>query len=331
MVVARKFLLAKHFVGAPNLEDFKIVEEELPDLKDGEFLAEAVYLSVDPYMRAYCYRMIEGTPMVGNQVAKIIESKSDEFPVGKYIAAQFDWQTHTISSADGVGNPYILPDLEDLPLSYGLGVLGSPGNTAYFSFLDICKPKAGETVVITGAAGAVGIIVGQVAKLQSCEVIGITGSDDKGQYLVDNFGFDAYVNYKRDNLEEQLKRAAPEGIDCYFDNVAGEISTTIIKQMNMFGRICVCGSISSYNTDINDPPKVSCVQLHMLQKQLVMQGFQVMPYRSRIFESINQHLEWLRAGKLKYIETITEGFENMPKAFIEMLEGRNLGKAAVKV
>ncbi|KAK5647446.1 hypothetical protein RI129_002338 [Pyrocoelia pectoralis] len=331
MVIARKFLLAKHFNGPPNVDDFKIIEEDLPDIKDGEFLAEAVYLSVDPYMRAYSHRMTEGSPMVGSQVAKIIESKNEDFPVGKYIAANFDWQTHTISSTDGVGTPYLLPDLEELPLSYGLSVLGMPGNTAYFSFLDICKPKAGETVIISGAAGAVGIIVGQVAKMQSCRVIGITGSDDKGQYIVENFGFDGYVNYKRENLEEQLKQAAPEGIDCYYDNVAGEISTTVIKQMNTFGRICICGSISSYNTDINNPPKVSCVQLHMLRKQLLMQGFQSIPYRNRIFESINQHLEWIREGKLKYIETITEGFENMPKAFIEMLEGKNLGKAVVKV
>ncbi|KAK4885643.1 hypothetical protein RN001_001914 [Aquatica leii] len=331
MVTRRKFILVKQFDHAPKESDLKIVEEKLPSLKKGEFLCEAVYLSVDPYMRAYIHKLPVGSPMNGRQVARIVESKSDEFQIGKYVVGNFDWQTHTVSSKGGVGSPYIVPNLGDLPLSLSLGVLGMPGNTAYFSFVNICKPKAGETIVVSGAAGAVGNIVGQVAKMKGCKVIGITGSDQKGKYLTETLGFDSYVNYKLGYFEEELKKAAPLGIDCYFDNVAGEISVTVMKHMNMFGRICNCGSISSYNTDVNHPPKVSPVQLYMLLKQLFMEGFQASQYVDRIFESMNQHMLWIQEGKLKYIETITEGFENTGKAFIEMLEGKNLGKAIVKV
>ncbi|KAF5301369.1 hypothetical protein FQA39_LY10767 [Lamprigera yunnana] len=302
-----------------------------PDYVQRVRYSEAKYLSVDPYMRAYSYRLKTDSPMIGSQVARIIESKSNDFPVGKCVVGSFDWQTHTISSKGGVGNPYVLPDLNNFPLSFSLGVLGMPGNTAYFSFLNICKPIAGKTVVITGAAGAVGCIVGQIGKIKGCKVIGVTGSKSKGQYLIEKLGFDNYVNYKSAKFEQELKNAAPNGIDYYFDNVAGEISSTIIKNMNMYGRICVCGSISSYNKDVNDVPKVSSIQLHMLRKQLYMEGYQNHQFASRIFESMEQHLKWMNEGKLLYMETITKGFENTPKAFIEMLEGKNLGKAVVKV
>jgi len=338
MVVAQKYILAKHFDGPPKETDLQIVEEELPPLKDGEFLAQAVYLSVDPYMRAYAHKLPLGATMVGTQIAKVIESKNKNFPVGKHVVAKFDWRSHTISTGDTGANqgpashaPYIVPEFGDLPLSWALGVLGMPGTTAYFGFLEKCRPKAGETVVVTGAAGAVGSIVGQIAKIKGCKVVGVTGSDTKGKFLVDELGFDGYVNYKRDDMEEHLVKATPNGIDCYFDNVAGEISTKIMKHMNMFGRISICGSISSYNTDVNTPPKVPCVQLHMLNKQLVMEGFQNYLYYDRSFEGINQNLHWAREGKLKYMETVTEGFENMTNAFIEMLEGKNTGKAIVKV
>ncbi|KAF5307607.1 hypothetical protein FQR65_LT06763 [Abscondita terminalis] len=347
MVIRKKFILVKRFDGPPKENDFEIVEENLPPLADGEFLAEAEYLSVDPYMRAYVHKLPVGSPMNGRQVARIIESKSDDFPVGKHVFGGFDWQTHTISSKGGVGSPYLVPDLGGLPLSTSLGVLGMPGYlnkplkkellslrsrcTAYFAFGDICKPKSGETVVISGAAGAVGAIVGQTAKIKGCKVIGITGSEIKGKYLVENLNFDSYINYKCGDIEEQLKKQAPEGVDCYFDNVAGEISVSVMKHMNTYGRICNCGSISSYNADVSNPPKVSSIQMLMLTKQLYMEGFQVYGYLDRSDECITQHIQWIKEGKLKNLETITEGFENTTKAFIEMLEGKNLGKAIVKV
>ncbi|KAJ3647784.1 hypothetical protein Zmor_019644 [Zophobas morio] len=339
MVTSKKIILGKHFDGMPQESDFKIVEEQLPPLKDGEFLAEAVFLSVDPYMRAYAHNMNPGDVMVGTQVAKVVESKNNNYPVGEHVVGKFDWRTHTISSGlasevAGAGNapaPYVIPNLSGLPLSYCLGVLGMPGSTAYFGLLDICEPKPGEVVVVSGAAGAVGMIVGQIAKIKGCKVIGITGSDEKGRHLVDVLGFDGYANYKTDNLDQKLGELAPEGIDCYFDNVAGEISTTVISHMREFGRISVCGSISSYNHDVKDPPKVGVVQFYMYENQLIMKGFQNYLYKDRAAEAFRQNLDWIKEGKLKYMETVTEGFNNMVKAFIEMLSGKNLGKAIVKM
>ncbi|KAJ8927307.1 hypothetical protein NQ314_020243 [Rhamnusium bicolor] len=223
MVKAKVYIFDKQFDGFPKESDLKLTEEELPPLKDGEFLAEAVYLSVDPYMRAYAPRLPLGTTFIGSQVAKILESKNSNFPVDKYVVGQFGWRTHTISDGKpvaGFSGAYLLPDFGDQPLSYSLGILGMPGNTAYFGFLEILKPKAGETLVVTGAAGAVGSIVGQLGKIKGCTVIGIAGSEEKGKWLVDELGFDHVINYKTADLNEVLPKVAPKGIDLYFDNVS---------------------------------------------------------------------------------------------------------------
>jgi len=204
-----------------------------------------------------------------------------------------------------------------------------PGNTAYFGFLEICKPKAGETVVVSGAAGAVGHHVGQIAKFKGCKVIGIAGSDKKGQWLTKELGFDHFINYKTQNVEEELKKVAPEGIDCYFDNVGGEITTTVLFQMNTYGRTSVCGAISGYNE--KKPPKVSTPLFQIVGKQLKLEGFIVVRWNDRWQEGIAQNLKWIQEGKLKYQETVTEGFENTFKAFVDMLNGGNTGKAVVKV
>ena len=223
---------------------------------------------------------------------------------------------------------YILPDCDGHPTSLGLGVLGMPGNTAYFGLLELCQPKAGETVVVTGAAGAVGSLVGQIAKIKGCKVIGFAGSDDKCRWLENEYGFDKAINYKSSNLYKQFKEATPDGVDCYFDNVGGEVSSMIFSRMNDYGRIAVCGAISSYNSDI---PKVPAVQTMFVFKQLKMQGFLVWSWSNRWMEGITELSKWVQEGKIKYNETITEGFENTPQAFIEMLRGKNYGKAIVKV
>lgn len=202
-------------------------------------------------------------------------------------------------------------------------------NTAYFFFLEICKPKAGEVVAITGAGGAVGSIVGQIAKMEGCIVIGLTGDDSKCKWLKEELAFDYVINYKTPDVENQLRAAAPNGIDCYFDNVGGELSVQIIHQMREFGRIAVCGSISSYN-DGNVLPKVSILQPVFVYKQLVMEGFQVWRYADGWMEGITAMFKLVDEGKLKYRETITYGFENLPQAFIDMLRGKNTGKAIVK-
>ncbi|CAH1101134.1 unnamed protein product [Psylliodes chrysocephalus] len=333
MVIAKVYKYLYKFRGFPKFSDLKLVEEELPEIENGEFLAEAVYLSVDPYMRAYAPNLPIGSTMIGSQVAKITESKNPDYPVGKYVVAHFGWRTHTISKGKEEGavfQPLILPDFEGLPISYGIGILGLVGNTAYFGLLDICKPKEGETVVVSGAAGGVGSIVGQIAKIHGCKVIGIAGSDEKGKWLTEELGFDHFINYKTDDVEKALKAAAPNGVDCYFDNVGGDISSTVIYQMNHFGRISVCGSISSYN-NINEAEDI-LIQFPLVFKQLRMEGFNVSRWAGdRYIEGIKQNLQWIKEGKLKCRETVTNGFENMFDAFTEMLKGKNVGKAVVKV
>lgn len=226
--------------------------------------------------------------------------------------------------------PYLLPDFGKLSRSLAIGAVGMPGNTAYFGLLEICKPKAGEVLVVSGAAGAVGSLVGQIGKLKGLKVIGIAGSDEKCELLVKDFGFDYAINYKTANVEEELKKAAPNGVDCYFDNVGGELSYIVLHQMNSFGRISVCGSISVYNKNPADYPKIPDLQKLFNWKQLRMEGFIVNRWANRWMEGLSQMLEWIKEGKIKYEETVTNGFERMPQAFIEMLSGKNVGKAVVK-
>lgn len=261
--------------------------------------------------------------------SRIIESKNSSYPVGKIVVGHFGWRTHTIVSSSNNQQVRFLPEIDSLPLSLGLGVLGMPGVCALYGFLDICRPTQGETVVITGAAGAVGNHVGQIAKIKKCRVIGITGSEEKVQWLK-FLGFDFVINYKTTkNITEELQKAAPDGIHCYFDNVGGELSNTIMSLMNPGGRVSVCGAISSY--DATQPTKAGIVQPIIVQKQLELKGFIATQFSDRWEKGIEQNLEWIRDGKLKYRETITDGFENAAKALIGVMKGENIGKALVRV
>jgi len=336
MVKTKKFILAKRFVGQPKADDFTLVEEELPPLKEGDILCEALWLSVDPYMRPYSVRYPTGITMFGTQVARVIESRHPEYKVGNHVLGEFGWQTTTIYNVEKPAikvlqtKPYIIPDFSGIPLSLALGILGMPGNTAYFGFLEICKPKPGDVVVVTGAAGAVGSHVGQLAKLKGCKVIGFAGSDDKVKWLTDDLKFDAAFNYKTTDITTALKEAAPEGVDCYFDNVGGTQSSAVIAQMKERGRISVCGSISAYNEDRQTTPVAPILQPTFVFKQLSMEGFIVTRWADRWEEGINYNLQLIQEGKLVYRETVTEGFENIVEAFIGMLRGENVGKAVVK-
>lgn len=281
-------------------------------------------------MRIYVQSYPVGSVMIGGQVAQVLESKHPDFPVGAYVFGQFGWRTYAICNPTGIETrkPYVLPDFgPSLSRSLGTGTLGTVGNTAYFGLLEVCRPKEGETVVVSGAAGAVGSIVGQIAKIKECRVIGIAGSDEKCQWLKE-IGFDAAINYKTADIEKELRDAAPEGVDCYFDNVGGRIAATVRKQMRNRGRIAVCGTISMYN---GSPIPVEDPQRDFVWKQLVQEGFSVHRWTDRWFEGIEQNLKWIQEGKLKHRETVTEGFENMPQAFIDMMRGGNVGKAIVKV
>lgn len=205
------------------------------------------------------------------------------------------------------------------------------GNTAYFGLLEICEPKEGEVVVVSGAAGAVGSLVGQIAKIKGCKVIGIAGSADKCEWITSELGFDHSINYKTESVDDLLKKYAPDGIDCYFDNVGGEISSFVINQMRHFGRISVCGSISSYNLPVSEWPLVPILQPAFVFRQLRMEGFLVHRYWNKWMTGLDQLKNWTIEGKIKCQETITEGFENMPQALIDVLLGRNTGKAIVNV
>ncbi|XP_073408551.1 prostaglandin reductase 1-like [Dendrobates tinctorius] len=328
MVVSKSWTMVKHFEGAPKPEDFKLIEKELPPLKDGEILLETVFWSVDPYMRPYSRRHLkEGDVMMGSQVARVKESKNSAFPVGSYHVVQGGWTTHFISDGKGM-HPLPSEWPEALPKSLAVGTVGMPGLTAYFGLLEICKPKKGDVVLVNCAAGAVGSIVGQIAKLKGCKVVGSAGSDDKIQYLKE-IGFDEAFNYKTvSSLDEALKKASPEGYDCFFDNVGGKFADAALPQMKEFGRIAVCGAISLYNDAT--PPSGPYMQPILLFKQLRMEGFIVLRWANRYQEGQKELLQWVLEGKVKYHEHITNGFENMPAGFIGMLKGENTGKAIIK-
>ncbi|ELK24586.1 Prostaglandin reductase 1 [Myotis davidii] len=271
MVRAKSWTLKKHFEGNPTNSNFEMKTVELPPLKNGEVLLEALFLTVDPYMRLAAKRLKEGDTMMGQQVASL---------------------------------------------------------TAYFGLLDICSAKSGETVLVNAAAGAVGSVVGQIAKIKGCKVVGAAGSDDKVAYLK-KLGFDVAFNYKTiKSLEETLKKASPDGYDCYFDNVGGEFSNIVIPQMKKFGRIAICGAISTYNSTRPIPPGPSPEAI--IYQELRMEGFLVSRWKNDHQKALNELMKWVSEGKIQYHEYVTEGFENMPAAFMGMLKGDNLGKTIVK-
>ncbi|KAH9640714.1 hypothetical protein HF086_007285 [Spodoptera exigua] len=333
MVKARKYVVKKHFEGLPKREDFDIVEYELPPLKNGEILVKVEWVSVDPYLRAYNSRFPVPYDQFGFQVGIVEDSKDPRYPVGTRVVSHKGWCDYCIinttdTSVEPAEIPHKLPNLKGLSNSLGVGAVGMPGCTAYFGFLELCQPKAGETVVVSGAAGAVGSLVGQIAKIKGCKVIGFAGSDDKLKWL-EEIGFDKAINYKTADIAKALKEAAPNGVDCYFDNVGGELSSVIINQMNEFGRVSVCGAISSYNDA--ELPKSTILQPALVFKQLKIEGFIVWRWYSRHSEAFAEITKWILSGELKPREHITEGFENMVDAFVGMLKGDNYGKAVVKL
>uniref|UniRef100_A0A8C1IVV2 Prostaglandin reductase 1 n=1 Tax=Cyprinus carpio TaxID=7962 RepID=A0A8C1IVV2_CYPCA len=329
MVQAKTWVLKQHFEGFPKHTDFELKLEQLSEPRDGEVLLEAVFLSVDPYMRPFSrVRMQAGDVMIGTQVAKVIQSNSPSFPVGCHVVGRCGWRTHTVSNGSDITK--ILDDWpQDVSLSHALGAIGMPGLTALYGLEEVCAIKSGETLLVNAAAGAVGSVAGQIAKLKGCKVVGSAGSDDKVAYLKE-LGFDQAFNYKTvPSLEEALKNASPEGYDCYFENVGGPFSSVAIPQMKTFGRIAVCGGISLYND--TTPQTGPYPHLQMIFKQLKMEGFLVGRWEHKNDESLKRMLTWVQEGKLKCKEHVTVGFENMPAAFMGMLRGENIGKAIVKV
>jgi NADPH:quinone reductase len=331
--VNRQFKLAARPVGLPKESDFSFTESPMPAPAEGQVLVKSVYLSVDPYMRGritgvrtYADPVNIGEIMQAGTVGQVVESKAPGFAAGDFVTGMWGWQE--FAAVD----PKTLRKLDptQAPVSTALGVLGMPGMTAYFGFLDICKPQPGETVLVSGAAGAVGSLVGQIAKIKGCRAVGIAGTDDKVEWMTKELGFDAAFNYKStSDYGAKLKELCPNGIDCYFDNVGGAITDAVFPQMNTYGRISICGQISQYNLEKPEPgPRLLSL---VLVKQLKVEGFIVFRWMNRYPEGIAQMAQWLREGKLKHREEVVDGCENTVKAFIGMLKGENTGKMLVKV
>ena len=329
----RQITLAARPVGYPEESDFELVEKPVPVPGEGEILVRALYLSVDPYMRgrmnnvkSYVPPIQIGEVMGGGVVGEVLKSNNPNFQEGDIVEGLLGWQEYAISNGQGLRKI----DPEIAPLSTALGVLGMPGLTAYFGLIDICDPKPGETVVVSGAAGAVGSLVGQIAKIKGCRVVGIAGTDEKVDYLVNELGFDAAFNYKTtDDYFQKLQELCPAGIDVYFDNVGGEITDAVFRLINTKARISICGQISQYN--LEQPEMGPRLLWTLIVKQARVEGFLVFQFADKYAEGIHQMARWLKEGKLKYTEEIAEGIENAPQAFIGMLKGQNTGKQLVKL
>ena len=329
----RRILLASRPVGWPEPAHFNLVTEAIPEPGPKEVLVRALWLSVDPYMRgrmsaakSYAKPVEIGEVMTGGMVGQVAKSNHPGFRLGDIVEGSMGWQDY--AAVDGAILRKIDPKLA--PIQTGLGVLGMPGMTAYFALLEVCQPKAGDTVVVSGAAGAVGQIVGQIAKINGCRVVGIAGGDDKLAYIQRELGFDATINYKSSNdLSAAVRQACPNGVDVYFDNVGGPVTDAVFNNLAFKARIVICGQISQYNLDKPDlgPRNLR----YMLVNRARMEGFLVFDWRDRYPEAIKRIAGWIKDGRIKYSEHVTEGLEKTPDAFITMLKGANLGKALVKV
>lgn len=329
----KTIILNSRPVGKPQQSDFKMIEEEMPEIKEGEILLKSKFVSVDPYLRGRMSDAKSYVPsfelqkaMSSGVVAEVTASQNDRFKEGDFVSGMLEWKEFQISSGENL----LKIDKETAPLSNYLGVLGMTGLTAYFGLTEIGKPKEGETMVVSGAAGAVGSIVGQIGKIMGCHVIGIAGTDEKVEMLKSEFGFDEAINYNTTNdLTKAIAAAAPNGVDVYFDNVGGSISDSVHTNINRLGRVIVCGAISAYND--TSAPQGPRVEHYLIRKSALMQGFIVSNYAEKFPGGMKHLSQWLSKGKLHSTETIVEGFENIPQAFIDLFDGKNTGKMIVKI
>ena len=330
---AERFVLLKRPTGVPNETDFRLEKVTVSsELKDNQLRLHGLYYSVDPYMRgrmndikSYVAPFTLNQPIEGSVIARVADSKSSGFKVGDFVFGQLAWATDLVVESASVTK---IDTTNALPSEY-LGILGMTGLTAYFGLLKIGQPKEREVVVISGAAGAVGTVVGQIAKIKGCRTIGIVGSDEKEKLIKDRFGFDDSINYKaHKNLTAQIKLACPNGIDIYYDNVGGTISDAVMQSLNTKARVILCGQISLYNA--KEVPVGPRIQPLLLTRSVLMQGFIVSNYQSQFPEAIAELSQWLQEGKIVSSETILEGFDNLPKALIGLFSGKNTGKMLVK-
>jgi NADPH-dependent curcumin reductase CurA len=323
--------LASRPIGWVEESNFRIVESPVPKPGPGQLLVKNLWLSLDPYMRgrmsdakSYATPVQIGEVMVGGVVGEVAESNHPKFKAGDHVVGPLGWQLYAVSNGDGLAK--VDPKL--VPLSYYLGVAGMPGATAWVGLLEHCQPKVGETVAVTAASGAVGSVVGQLAKLQGCRAVGIAGGKSKCDYVVKELGFDACVDYKAGNLQDDLKAATPEGIDCYFENVGGELMDAALRRLNPYSRVALCGLIADYNT--TEPYGVKMIR-SILVNRVNVRGFIVSDRQDLYLRAVGQLAKLVAQGKIKYRETVAEGLRNAPAAFIGMLKGANFGKQLVKL
>ncbi len=332
----RRFVLASRPDGAPTADNFRLEQQEMPAIADGELLLRTVFLSLDPYMRgrmsdapSYAAPVQIDQVMVGGAVCRVTESKHPKFQAGDWVLSYSGWQDYAIS--DGKG----LTPLNDLPHpSWALGILGMPGFTAYMGLLDIGQPQKGETVVVAAASGAVGSVVGQIAKLKGCRIVGIAGGEEKCRYVTETLGFDVCLDHRQEGLAKRLAEACPEGIDVYFESVGGAVFDAVMPLLNTKARVPLCGLVASYNATKlpPGPDRLSLLMGVLLKKRIRMQGFIIFDdYGDRYAEFARAMSAWVSEGKMHYREDLVDGLESAPEAFSGMLEGRNFGKLVVRV
>lgn len=328
----QQFVLASRPHGLPSSDNFRVEKKDLETLKDNEVLLKSWYISVDPYMRgrmsnvkSYASPFEVDQPIAGGVVAKVVESRSKSLVEGDIVFGMLPWATYCIEKAEKLRKV----DIQSFPPSYYLGILGMPGLTAYFGMTDIGNPRAGEIVVVSGAAGAVGIIAGQIARMEGAFVVGITGSDEKCRMLKEEIGFDEAVNYKTTkSIRKAIAAICPKGVDVYFDNVGGEISDAVIDNLNFHSRIVLCGQISLYNN--TERPMGPRILPMLLTRSVLLKGFIVSNYSDRFVEGFSNLSQWVTNGKLKYKETIIHGFDKLPETFLALFSGKNEGKMLIE-
>jgi NADPH-dependent curcumin reductase CurA len=327
----RQIVLKSRPEGAPELGNFELVQAPMPEPGDGEVLMRIRYLSLDPYMRgrmsaakSYAKPVSVGATMVGGTVGEVVVSHYSKLAPGDIVLGYGGWQDYAV--ANGVGLRKLDPAAA--PVSTALGVLGMPGMTAYAGLLEIGKPRPGESVVVAAASGAVGSVVGQIAKIKGCRAVGIAGGPDKCRFVTEVLGFDACVDHRDVDLADALAAVCPSGIDIYFENVGGAVQQAVWPLLNDFARIPVCGLIAQYNAKA---PLPGPDMFSVLRKRLTVRGFIVWDFAAREADFLREAGEWVRTGRLKYREDVVEGLENAPAAFLGLLEGKNFGKLLVKV
>ncbi len=336
MTVNRRILFAKRPVGEPTDDCFSVDDAAIPDLGENQILIKVCWLSLDPYMRgrmhdikSYAAPMEIGDVMVGESAGVVVESTSEAYKPGDRVAAHMGWQSYIVADAD---DPRLMKvDLENGSLSAHLGVVGMPGRTAYFGLTELGKPQAGETLVVAAASGAVGSVVGQMAKIKGLRAIGIAGGPDKCRFVEEELGFDQCIDYKAGNLAEELATACADGIDIYFENVGGDVTRAVLPLLNSGSRVPICGYVSNYNDKDLSQSELPANMLKNLDPVPEHRFFVVTEWRERWLEATQQLGAWIKDGQLKYRESVGEGIENAPRYFREMLGGGNFGKQLVKV